>query len=263
MAGSWIKQRVLIAVRTYPVPAGKGVEVSCTAGVTDSGNWIRLFPVPYRLLDYDKRFKKYQWIEVETIKATGDPRPESFKLNAETIKISTTVSSDDGWRARKELFAPLIRQSMCHIKREHEANGSPTLGLFKPAEITRLIFEKTDSEWTQQQLNTLAQEDLFLKSPNQKLEKIPFNFKYEFRCDDSECKGHSMTCFDWEIGEAYRRWKNDYGVNWESKFRQRFEDDMINKNDTHLFVGNMHKHPSSWIIVGLFYPPKVPVGDLI
>jgi hypothetical protein len=33
---------------------------------------------------------------------------------------------------------------------------------------------------------------------------------------------------------------------------------MINKNDTHFFVGTVHGHPHVWIIVGLFYPPRQP-----
>jgi hypothetical protein len=41
-------KKALIVVRTYPVPAKKGVEVSCTAAVTEQGEWLRLFPVPYR-----------------------------------------------------------------------------------------------------------------------------------------------------------------------------------------------------------------------
>ena len=262
MVGAWSKKRVLIAVRTYPVPAHKGSEVSCTAGITEDGKWIRLFPVPYRFLDQDQRFKKYQWIEVETTKAPGDSRPESFKLNADTLKTFDTISTVDGWRARKEILKPLMRSSMCEIKREWDASSHPTLGLFKPAEITRLVFEPAAAEWTAQQLDDLSQADLFQKGPKEKLEKIPFNFKYEYRCSDSKCTGHAMTCFDWEIGQSYRKWKNDYGDNWESKFRQRYEDEMINKYDTHFFVGNMHQHPGTWIIVGLFYPPKQTQTDL-
>ena len=37
---------------------------------------------------------------------------------------------------------------------------------------------------------------------------------------------------------------------------------MIQKNDTHFFVGTVHQHPGSWIIVGLFYPPKQSQRDL-
>lgn len=75
MVGDYSKKKVLITVRTYPVPARKGVEVSCTAGIADDGNWIRLFPLPYRLMADDKKFKKYEWIEVPLKKARNDIRP--------------------------------------------------------------------------------------------------------------------------------------------------------------------------------------------
>ena len=147
MAG-WSKKRVLITVRTYPVPAQKNIEVSCTAGVTEEGEWIRLFPVPYRLMDYDRRFVKYQWIDVDVIKASQDPRPESYKLNVDLIKTGELLSTVDQWRARKEIVGPLIKQSMCQIRRERDANSSPTLGLFKPHEIKRLLIEPDAAEWS-------------------------------------------------------------------------------------------------------------------
>ena len=46
------------------------------------------------------------------------------------------------------------------------------------------------------------------------------------------------------------------------KFRQKYEREMIDKNDTHFYVGNIHQHPDNWLIVGLFYPSKQPMGDL-
>jgi hypothetical protein len=48
----------------------------------------RLFPVPYRFLDADKRFAKYQRIEVDVIRASQDPRPESYNLNVDTINTN-------------------------------------------------------------------------------------------------------------------------------------------------------------------------------
>jgi hypothetical protein len=64
------QKRVLIAVKTYPTPASKGAEVSCTAGITDDRKWIRLFPIPFRFMGGDKQFKKYQWIEISMKKAS-------------------------------------------------------------------------------------------------------------------------------------------------------------------------------------------------
>jgi hypothetical protein len=262
MAAGWGTKRILITVRTYPVPASKTIEASCTGGITQDVKWIRLFPVPYRFLDEDKRFTKWQWIDVEVTKA-GDPRPESFKLKPDKIQIIGKVGTKDGWRERRDFLKPLLRQSMCQIRRERDERGSPTLGIFQPAQIKRLIIEPTADQWTSDELQIQQQDTLFQKAPADTLEKIPFNFKYEFRCVDPICRGHEMMCTDWEMGQAYRRWRQDYGDNgWERAFRQRFEVEMINKFDTHFFVGTIHQHPNSWIIVGLFYPPKAPILDL-
>jgi hypothetical protein len=259
----WSTKRVLITARTYPVPAQKNIEVSCTAGITDDGKWVRLFPVPYRFLEPDKRFKKYQWIIVDCTKAKGDARPESFALNADTIRIGDDVPPGKDWRARREILRPLMRPSMCHIKRERDENQFPTLAVFKPAKIKQLIIEAAETpDWTADQLASLRQIPLFQHAPANTLEKIPVTFKYEFQCADLECTGHEMSCTDWEMGQSYRRWVKDYGDEWEPKFRLRYEQEMIHKNDTHFFVGTVHRHPHIWIIVGLFYPPRPTMNDL-
>ena len=220
-----------------------------------------MFPVPYRLMEHDKRFAKWQWIDVSLVKAPGDPRPESYKLNIDSIEIGESIGTQDGWRARRDLIKPLKRPSMCRIQREREERSHPTLGIFRPHEIKRLIIEPTAEKWTDGEFEILKQDTLFEKAPAQTLEKIPFDFRYEFRCGDVGCNGHTMMCTDWEMGQAYRSWRETYGNGWQEKFRQRFEREMIEKNDTHFFVGTIHQHPGSWIIVGLFYPPKQAMDD--
>jgi hypothetical protein len=263
MVSGWATKRVLITVRTYPVPAQKGIEVSCTAGVAEDGQWMRIFPVPYRFLDPDQRFQKYQWIEVSAKRPNGDTRPESYTINAATIKVQSSISTADGWRARKTLLEPLIRPSMCHIARTRDERGFPTLGLFRPARIRRLLIAKAAPDWTTEQKAILSQQLLaFQKGPSQQLEKIPFDFRYEFECHDPSCNGHNMMCTDWEMAASYRSWRDQYGDRWEEKFREKYERQMTGKLDTHLYVGTTHGHPKSWIIVGLFYPPKQSMDDL-
>jgi hypothetical protein len=265
MASDWSTKRVLITVRTYPVPATKGIEVSCTAGVTSDGKWIRLFPVPYRFLSTDQRFTKYQWIDVDVTRASNDSRPESYKLNVDSIKIQSTVPSDDLWRPRKEIIFPLKQTSMCEIERHRAEHGSPTLGIFQPKRIKRLTITRAEAvDWTPDQQATLNQQLLPFETstPASPLEKIPFEFRYEFQCDAPNCPGHHMSCTDWEIGQSYRKWRNDYGDGWEAKFREKYERQMIEKNDTHFYVGTLHQYPGTWIIVGLFYPPKPLINDL-
>jgi hypothetical protein len=79
-------------------------------------------------------------------------------------------------------------------------------------------------------------------APRTPLEKIPVEFRYQFRCAEVTCRGQRIMCTYWEVGESYRRWRDQYGERWEAMFRQRYERDMIEKNDTHFYVGNIHQH---------------------
>jgi hypothetical protein len=146
--------------------------------------------------------------------------------------------------------------------KQRDQHARPTLGVFRPVSISRLIITPEDPNWTEAELAILRQGNLFVKSPRTELEKIPFSFRYEFRCDHAECTGHKVICTDWEMGQSYRKWKTEYGDDWEQKFRQRYEQEMIAKYDTHFFVGTMKRYPQVWIIVGLFYPPRQPQANL-
>jgi len=198
-------KRALIVVRTYPVPATKGAEVSCTAAITDKGEWLRLFPVPWRFLAEDQQFRKYQWIDARVVKASDAP-PESYKLRQDGITIaSAPLSTGHGWKDRKEHVFPRRSHCLCCLVRERDARGFPTLGVFRPRSIERLTITPETPNWTQAQLDVLRQGHLFIENPPKELEKIPFSFRYEFRCDDDGCKGHKLTCTDWEMGESYRK----------------------------------------------------------
>jgi hypothetical protein len=49
-------KKVFITVKTYPTSSKKYDELVCT---TKDGNWIRLYPIEFRKLPYDKQYKKY------------------------------------------------------------------------------------------------------------------------------------------------------------------------------------------------------------
>ena len=252
VSGKWTQKRVLITVRTYPTPAVKGAEVSCTAGITD-GQWIRLFPIPYRRLEQRQKFRKYDWLDVRVAKAP-DPRPESYTVDLDSIEVISSIPPDSGWQARKEIILPLRSPSLCRLKRERDVHQSPTLGMFKPKEIRRLLIEPDREDWTPAERAKLNQPNLFHQRATIELEKMPFRFQYEFVCDELGCPSHTLSCTDWEMGEAFRNWRRRYGSGWEEKFRLKFEHQMIHENDTHFYVGTLHLRPQIWIIVGLFYP---------
>jgi hypothetical protein len=234
----------------------KGVEVSCTAGITEDGKWIRLFPIPYRFLESDKRFKKYQYIEANVAKSESDPRPESYKIDIGSIKIlPDSISPIDKWKNRKSIIFPLQSRSLCYLQNERNLNKEPTLGFFKPKVISSFKIKPTRSFWNEEEMAKLKQYSLFNNSPATQLEKLPYDFFYEFKCDEPGCHGHLLSCTDWEMGASYLSWRAKYGTKWEDKFRETYETKMILEYDTYFFVGTLRTHPDAWIIIGLFYPP--------
>ena len=256
--GDWTKKKVLITVRTYPAPSRRDVEVSCTAGITEDGEWTRLFPIPTRFLEDDKQFKKYQLIEVEVMRSS-DFRPESYKINVDSIRVlKDSLTTENYWQARKNYVFPLKSPSLCELQRRQQSDGHPTLGIFKPKEVTFDIEPEESGAWTESELAKLSQLSFSDQDVPRILEKIPYKFRYGFRCNDAECNRHNLSCTDWELGQSYRAWRDQHGDDWQKVFRNKYELEMILKKDLHFYVGTVHQHPDSWIIVGLFYPPIAP-----
>ena len=44
-------EEVLILAKTYPSPSAQYVETSCVAGITRNGAMVRLYPVPFRMIE--------------------------------------------------------------------------------------------------------------------------------------------------------------------------------------------------------------------
>lgn len=256
---SFVREDILILVKTYPNPSRKYIESSCTAGVTRSGEWLRLHPLPFRFLVSEKKFKKYQWIRTR-IKKSSDPRPESHNIDIDSIEVlDAMLSTEHDWAQRRAFLEPLRKRSLEKICDEQERTNI-SLGFFRPKRIESLIIEPTKESWTGAQIAALQQQRFFDSDKPPVLEKIPFDFKYRYWCDDPKCKGHTQSVVDWEICQSYRRWRKEYGNRWEEKLRQKYEDAMRHRNDTHFIVGTMRDHPKSWIIIGLFYPPLSEEG---
>ena len=187
------RKRALVVVRTYPVPTDSGIESSCTAAISDRGEWLRIFPVPWRLLAPGQRFRKYQWVDFTVTKAQSDARIESHHLVQDGISIvSETLSSARGWRARKDVVLPLRSHCLCCLTKQRDSQQHPTLGIVRPESISRLRIAPDTAEWTGAQLGMLRQQHFFAHAPQRELEKTPFKFYYGFRCPEPSCKGHTL-----------------------------------------------------------------------
>lgn len=252
------KKKIFIVVKTYPNPSKKYQETVCVAGVLldDPPSWIRLYPIPFRNLPQNQQFKKYTVIEAEIRKNPQDARPESHKVNAESIQTIETIGTENNWRKRKEFLLPLADPSMCQIQADRDIIGK-SLGLFKPLKIEDFIIESTEKrDWDDSEKQILSQMNLF--DPSQKaLEKIPFKFKIRYFCSDSKCSGHTQGLIDWETGELYRKVIKNYDEPTAlEKIRDKYLSEIFNpKRDPYLIVGNQFGGPLSFLILSVFWPP--------
>ena len=127
--------KILVAVKTYPRISSKYFETVCTAGFLESGKWIRLYPVTFRFLSKDKKFKKYQWIEADVVKDNKDPRPESYKISGD-IKLLHCLDTKDSWEKRKKLVLSKVYFNLDTLINEaRDIKIFTSLATFKPKRI--------------------------------------------------------------------------------------------------------------------------------
>lgn len=269
IGGDKQKLKVLITVKTYPNPSATYDELVCTAGVTETGDFVRLYPINFRDLAYSQQYKKYQWIEVTAEQHRRDKRKESYRPDSDTMRpIGKPIkSAPDNWRARARYALAKKARSMEDLYGQWEADRT-SLGVFKPKKVHDLVVtpvKPDDIDWKPSAKEKLRQARLWdtrtvsLKPPR----KVPFTFHYRFTCDDDRCKGHKMMITDWEVGALFWRLV-DKGHSQEDasrKVREKFLDELCGDDkDTHFFVGTVHNYQKSWIVLGVFYPKAEPPG---
>ena len=256
---AWRDEDICVTVRAYPNPSKKHIETSCVAGITVDGQLRRLYPIPDRLLSEDNRFKKYDLVRVRVKRPKNDGRPESRQVDVgRPIPKIGAIGSNDGWRRRNEILEPFRAESIEQLRIDpDQVHVSRSLALIRPSSIDGFEIEPTgQADWSPADQLILSQQPLFHNRPYVSLEYIPYKFYYRFRCSSSGCRGHRMSVVDWEIQEAYRRWRRKYGnENWEEKFREKFEHTLPSL-DLQFYVGTISAHPTTWLIIGLYYPPK-------
>jgi hypothetical protein len=263
------RARILIRCKTYPSPSAKHAETSCVAGVDTEGNFIRLFPVPFRLVADEQQFKKWQWIEARIEPAKADYRNESHKIWVDTIKCDPAPLSTSGdWRLRRQIIDRLpIFNSFTELDLARVSKGT-TLGLLRPSRIIGLeITASANPDWTDEERRKLLQlqhqGNLFEETDARSvktLRKVPFDFHYRYECagpSGSVEIRHKIS--DWEAAALFWKLKRTYGENWREPFRQKIGVDLPSR-DLIFLMGTVHRFPDQWLIVSLIYPPR-PRGE--
>ncbi|OIP67047.1 MAG: hypothetical protein AUK43_20820 [Oscillatoriales cyanobacterium CG2_30_40_61] len=260
------RRKILIATKTYPSISTKYRETVCTAGILLDDNeqpleWIRIYPIRFRQLDFDKRYPRWSIISAKIEKNDKDSRLESYRIDDSSIEILRHIGTQDNWSERKSFVLPLQFQSIQDIR-----DQGKSLGIIKPESILKYYYKKDKREWGNKQQGILEQPDFFEEIPSE-LEKIPYKFGYEF-IENNQVK-HKYSISDWEISELYRKCRDrsqkdtleEREAEALEKVREKLEVDFLNKKDLYFIVGNLKDHRQTFMIIGLFYPPISTKSD--
>jgi hypothetical protein len=255
------RRKILIVTKTYPSISTKYKETVCTAGLLLDNednpiHWIRIYPVRFRNLDFDKKYPRWSIISANIERNEKDYRWESYRIEDSSIQISRKLDTKNSWAERKKFILPLVSTSIREIQSQDRS-----LGIIKPESIKKYFVSNTEREWNSKQQAMQDQIDLF--EPSVELEKIPYKFGYEFIDGDGDSHRYSIS--DWEIMQLYRNCRNSSnqpdleGKEREAleKVRVRLEDEFLSKKDLYFVVGNLKDHKNNFMNIGLFYPPIV------
>ena len=281
-----MRKKILVTVITYPQPSARHVETVCTAGFTEEGDFVRVYPIRMRMLD-GGMLHKWNWYEMDVEKRPGeDFRPES--LHASSPPDATSLGfiradPSDGWEERRERT---IGRTKAYTSMDELLSASdPTkpgfisLAVFRPGRIKGLTVRKWDSE---KRRMVREKKDRILAATRtdgdpaasefdvpeywEMADTIPYQFNCEFT--DGTGKVWSLMVEDWEIYSIFRRYLREYGpFTATHMLRKRFAVDFQGK-DIYLFLGTrlrdqrLHR-PEPYSIIGFFYPPGPQSNDRI
>jgi hypothetical protein len=235
------EEDAVVLIKAAPQTGRRG-ETVCCAAVTFSGEWRRLYPIPFRQLDVSSQFGRWDIIRFRWRKPKDDVRVESRRVEEGSISIVGHLKEQQ----RETFLAPLIRPS---LKEEREAGR--TLALLK-ADLLDFFWERkedADIERERKQFHEITrQSDMFVPKSLVSYCPSPYRFRYKYRSKDGQFCG---TCQDWEIDATFFKWSRKYGVDKAlDLMTDRFGKEYPKKGML-LAMGTHSRYPDTWLINGI------------
>ena len=255
--------RVLITVKAAPNPSQTYGETVCVAGLSVDLNrrsWIRLYPVNFRDLTSEDRFRKYELVTVDARPARNDQRRESWKPILATLERGAFLKP---WQPRRSWIDPYLEDSMCRLHRAARADAnSRSLALIRPKDVSGIDIERHPGWSADEQAKIDAyvnQLDLFSTRDRTPLQAPRFRGFYRYRCYEPGCRGHRQGMIDWEF-VAYQR-NHLAGADARraaEALADRFFGDLCAQDrDVAFYVGNQAKRAHVFSVLGVYWPPRI------
>jgi hypothetical protein len=277
-----MRKKILVIVKAYPAISKKYHETVCTAGLSEEGNWIRIYPIPFRQLDYEKQFRKYEWVELDLQRNMSDFRPETFRpkdlLLNDLVSHGVVKPDGDTWEERRKLVLKKVYTNMkTLIAQAKDKRIGTSLAVFKPTKIHDFIYEEVEREWSKKktdflkskkfQYNLFNSDDEMEISEFEIVDKLPYKFSFVF--EDDAGKKSTLMIEDWETGMLFwnslaKHEGDEYKACQDVK--KKYFDDFAKTKDYHFFLGTTKIHhnvaPNPFVIIGDFRPKHITQENL-
>jgi len=238
---SWEKDSIIILVKAAPNWSKKHKKYQiCTAGISQTGGWRRLYPFPE--LNMIKR-EVHIWdiIQVETLKPSDDPRPESRKIKPESIaKVGRLEDRQERRRFLRDIAEPSLEIAL---------EEKRTMALIEPR-VEDFKIEKRPPEPKQVTLEGKT----FRPRPYGDV-GLYYKWSCHKPCRYCQERPHRMECFDWGANVLYKRYKDEKEARTKTKhmcyYRMKYD------FDTWFVLGTHSLRPwKKWMVVGLLWMKK-------
>lgn len=240
----------MILIKAQPHRSSQYFETVCCAGVGRDRKWRRQYPVPFRILQDNQKFGRWQWISYDFVKPTDDRRRESQKVLSQTLSREGKMKPSE----RADFLAPLIKSS---TDEADEARDS--LALIRPKSLSLKAHDKPQEDLeheTREHKKLADQGSLF--DEDQKVEPFkPCRKRFVLDWVDQKSKPHSHVCDDWETVTAFERFERMYGeeralrelrLKYEEQY---FEAGLVLGFSTHSRRNIEFATKNQWLLVGL------------
>lgn len=242
---------MLVNCKTYPAVSTKYTETVCTGGVDRDGHFIRLYPIPFRFLEKEEQYDRWDIIRVNAYRDTKDPRPESWHFapgtTIEVIGKAETAREQWQWM-RTVIFAGA----------EDLENQNLTNGLVE-IEPIKFYWKPDQSEWTESQKNVIRQGNLLFdnEAMSQMAERVPWQFRLSYREIATGREGEGKV-LAWSYYVGFLRQRARLGSDEKALeavaniVRGRI---FTEKNRVFAILGT-HSRFKSWMISAIYHVPR-------
>lgn len=257
----WEKRKFVIWCTTYPEFSSKYYETVCTAAVdVETGKLARLYPLSIR--QWEEKIGRWDIIEATVAKSASDPRPESWKVQQDSVtKVARVPDQWDSKRAH--LLRPATIFQSLEALREAEFANKTSLGVVRVASKISFGSQRKRAEeqaaWEEKKESATAQKQLFIPPPmkGHELQYLPFLLRARFRCGTPDCNTeHDVSIRDWGIYVYCIQ----NGKSVEERIRAGKEQlaRVIHplEKESYLLFGNTLEHPQSFMLIGFVDAPR-------